>query len=63
VSHTEYAELGRRMRDAQKRFFKGDKSAAAVAIAKRLEKEFDDETERRLGVNSPTLFDLIDRTE
>lgn len=53
----EYADLVRRMREAQKRFFAGDKTGAAVGLAKQLERQVDAATAEVLNPPARTLFD------
>jgi hypothetical protein len=52
-----YAELVREMRDIQRRFFKGEKSAAVVRQAKSLESRVDQATAAILDPPPPSLFD------
>lgn len=54
----EFAELVRQMREAQKRFFKGDRSAHLVGRAKALERQVDDAVET---ITRPALFPVEDR--
>ena len=52
-----YAELVREMRAIQKRFFRGEKTAAVVRQAKALEARVDRATDAILNPPEPTLFD------
>ena len=52
----ELAKLGKQMREAQNRFFRGDRDATAVRIAKDWERRFDRAVEEVLGAGQPSLF-------
>lgn len=53
MSIEELAELVRQMREVQKRFFRGDKSADTVGRAKALERQVDAAV---LAIVQPSLF-------
>jgi hypothetical protein len=57
VSVQELALLVKNCRDAQKRFFKGDRSADAVRISKDWERRVDDAVDSILKPPTPGLFD------
>jgi hypothetical protein len=63
MSDEEFENVVRELRKRQRDFF-ASKNPAALAEAKRLEKEIDSELERRRPPKKgPTLFDLIDSLE
>ena len=56
----ELAELVKKMREWQKRFFGGDRSAEVVRVAKDWERKVDAAVKAVLHPPAPTLFDAAD---
>ena len=53
----EFAELVKKMREWQKRFFAGERSAEVVGVAKDYERKVDAAVKAILNPPPPTLFD------